>query len=185
MYICVDIFEIISWKSYDFKSQSISDLTAVGSPIRQSIVILYFINYLVMIIFALGVVFFDPKNLYLQVVGYLLLGNVIFSIGGLFFPKYLNEAINSSNNVKNTIVMATSVILFLVAMVIGALAFNNWFRFVTIGIPILFIALAFIGVYIIPTITDTVVSGLQERTMAYFYVLWIFLLSINLLFTNK
>ena len=181
-YICIDIFGILSRKDYNFTTQSISDLVAVESPIRQNMAILLLIYNILVIVFGLGVLVYDPENRNLQIIGCLILANAILTIGGIVFPKYLNEAVNSQNNVKNTIVMFFSVLCLIIAMILASFSFKNWFSYVSGGILIAFVILTILGVTIIPMLNKgTPFSGIQEHTMAYSFVLWIFLLTIVLL----
>ena len=182
IYICIDIFGIISWEEYNWSSQSISDLIAIGSPVRHMLVVLLVIYNILILIFGIGVVIYDPKNRYLQIIGCLLIGNAIFDIGGMIFPKYLNETLNSPNNTKNTIVMIFAVLFLTIAIILGAFAFKNWFRYFSVGVIIWFVLMAILGFTLIPMINKgKTLGGIQERTMAYTNMLWIFLLAIALL----
>ena len=182
--VCVDIVGIMFWKGYNFISQSISELNAVESPIRQWILPLNALYYGLLIIFGIGVLVLDPKNHFLQLIGLLLIGNGLFTLTGIIiYPKYMGESINSINNSKNTIVMAIGVLSILIAIVLGIFAFENWFRYVSLGIVILFIVLTIVGLFVIPTVNPgAILAGIQERTMVYTYQLWIILLSLALLY---
>ena len=183
--IFIDVFGIIAWKGYNYTVQSISDLPSVGSPIRNIVIPLYVISNILVIIYGFGVFTYDVQDRFLQLIGFLLVGNAIFTIGGLVFPKYLNEAINSANNYKNTIVMFLAVLFILIAVIVGIVAFQNWFRYISAGIIIFFIILTNIGLSLIPSMyPNQVVSGLQERTMAYSFNLWMFLMAVQLLLNS-
>jgi hypothetical protein len=141
LYICIDIIGILSWKGYNYVSQSISDLPGIGSPIRNIMVPLYVICYIFLLFFGLGVFFIDSESRYLQLIGSLITLNAIFSVGGLIFAKYLAEAINSTNNKKNTLVMFFAVLFLVIGIIISIFAFENWLKYGALAIIVLFTVL--------------------------------------------
>jgi hypothetical protein len=79
--------------------------------------------------------------------------------------------------------MLASVLCFILAMMLGAVAIRGWFRIFSIAIIAAYILLA-IGRF--ATANDSTTGeaasliGAQERTMSYSYLLWVFVLTLYL-----
>jgi hypothetical protein len=180
--IIMDVLSVSLWKGYDFKTQSISVLSAIGSPVRKIALPLTIITQLLMIAFAIGIWIAAAKNPLIRVMAGLLVGCAFLSlIGHAIFPLRVGE---TTVNTLNLIPMATSVILFLAAMSIGATAFHNWFRYFTIALLLAYLLMTILGALVFPrlsAIPAKPTTGLQERTMLYSYLVWVLLLAIEML----
>jgi hypothetical protein len=112
----------------------------------------------------------------------MVVGNAVLSgLASAFFPNHLGEAA-SSNNI-GVILGAAGMFLSLLAIGFGAAAYRNWFRFLSIGILLTFLVLTILGL-LRPQIAEgqpVSLVGLQERTMAYGYLLWVLVLAVVLL----
>lgn len=179
LFIATDLLAGMLWEGYSFTVQSISELSAIGAPTRPLVVPLNLFFNALLILFGLGVWSASRKRA-MYVTAVLLLGNAIISfVVVLFFPMHLGEAVSA----VHLILMATNVIfLQMLAIVFGAVAFRNWFRFYSIGTLLAFLALTIIGLFVAPQIiSGPPRSGLQERVMAYGCLLWQAMLAIVLL----
>ena len=84
--------------------------------------------------------------------------------------------------------MFISVLSFILAMVVGAVAYPGWLRILSIGIPVSYIVLAILR---FATVTPNIdggggtLIGTQERTMAYSFLLWVMALAIYLLTVTR
>lgn len=170
-------------KGYSFAAQSISELSATGSPTRSLVVLLTLAASMFMIAFGVGVWQAADHALLPRVVGGLVIGNAVAGlIAILFFPNRFGERpIFGSVGV---IVMFLGVVFFVLAMVLGAVAFSGWFRIFSIAIPVTYVLLAVLRFTTAATSSarETVsLIGAQERTMAYSFLLWVMVLAIYLL----
>ncbi|HEX6306223.1 MAG TPA: DUF998 domain-containing protein [Anaerolineales bacterium] len=138
-----------------------------------------------MIAFAVGVWFSADHYWVLRVMACLLAGNAVFyMIAGVFFPLHSGEPVNTPANTLNTIFVAVSSFLFLLAIGLGAAGNHNWFRYYSIGTLLVFLVLTILGSYVFPQIaTGQPASrvGIQERTMIYAEMLWLTLQAVVLL----
>ena len=167
------------WDGYSFTSQSISELSAIGAPTRPVVFPLNLIYNALLVAFGLGI-WESSRKRAMRVITGLLLGNAIISfVVVIFFPMHLGEAVS----VIHLILMAMNVIfLQMLTIVLGAVAFRNWFRFYSIGTLLAFLVLTIFGLFIAPQIIPgPPQSGLQERVMGYGYLLWQAILSIVIL----
>ena len=185
LYIGTDILAGLRSKGYHFDSQSASLLSALGAATRPYVLALNIVAGVLLIAFSLGVWFSADRNWILRIMACLLAGNAIFSMISLvFFPLHPGEPVNSPANTLNTIFMAVGVFLLLFAIGFGAAGNHNWFRYLSIGILLVFLVLTILGMVVFPRMAaGQPVSrvGTQERTMFYSELLWLALQALVLL----
>ena len=172
---------------YSFAAQSMSELSAAGSPTRALVVSLTPVASLLMTAFGVGVWRAAGQALLPRVVAGLVIGNAVAGlVATLFFPTRFGERpIFASTGV---IVMFLSVLFFVLAMVFGALAFRGWIRILSIAIPVAYVLLA-----VLRFATASAASaggavslvGTQERTMGYSFLVWVMALAIHLLLLSS
>ena len=79
-------------KGYSFKTQSMSDLSAVGSPVRPIVVSLTLAACLLMIAFGIGIWLTEGHQLLARIVAVLVIGNAVTGfIATAFFPTHYGE----------------------------------------------------------------------------------------------
>lgn len=182
--VATDIVAGKRWADYDFASRSISDLSAVGAPTRSLVVPLEITSLVLSILFAIGVWFLAGDNTLQRVTAVMLLGSGLFSLVGTFFPVDLAEGMTTAANKTNTVIIGTSVLFLVLAMILGAAAFRGWFRIFSI---------ALFAVFLVEDVWATwgkpfslggergPLVGVQERTMLWGYLLWMAVLAAKLL----
>lgn len=183
LFVATDILAGMLWDGYSFTSQSISELSAIGAPTRSLVLPLNLLFNALLIAFGLGI-WGGSRKRAMRVIAGLLLGNAVISfIVVIFFPMHLGEAVSA----VHLVLMAVNVIFIqMLAIVFGAFAFRNWFRFYSIGTLLAFLALTIFGVFVAPQIiAGPPQIGLQERVMAYGVLLWQAMLSIASLRAEK
>jgi hypothetical protein len=182
LWVGTDIVAGTLWDGYNFISQSISDLSAIGSPTRLFVFPLNLVCNILFIAFGLSVWRLAGRKRSLRLMASMVVGNAVLSgLASAFFPNHLGEAA-SSNNI-GVILGAAGMFLSLLAIGFGAAAYRNWFRFLSIGILLTFLVLTILGL-LRPQIAEgqpVSLVGLQERTMAYGYLLWVLVLAVVLL----
>lgn len=170
-------------RGYSFSFHSMSDICAIGSPKRKLSILLLTLSSILMIAFGYGIWGISIQALLLRVVSILIMLNAILSlVASVFFPNHYGERPKFLS--IGVILMFFSVLSFVLAMVIGAIAINGWFRFFTIMFPVVFVLLAIIRLSTAKKSEkgSNTIIGSQERTMAYSYYLWVLVLSLYLLF---
>ena len=82
--------------------------------------------------------------------------------------------------------MFTSVLSFVLAMIFGAAAFQGWLRILSIAIPTAYVLLAVARFASASSgAGEVVLIGIQERTMAYSFLVWVAALAIYLLLQSS
>ena len=171
-------------RPYDYLSQSISDLSAIGAPTYAVAYPLTILYGLLMTAFGVGVWLLGRGNRLLRLTAALLLGySLLGLVAAIFFPNRLTGDIaNAADNILYVVPMALSIFCILFAIAAGAIAFRNWFRTYSLGTLALFAALTLLSIFVFPTVAaePVVRTGLQERTMMFFNLLWVVLLAFVL-----
>jgi hypothetical protein len=177
-----DILAGMMWKGYDFISQSMSQLSALGAQTRPLVLPLDLTYDLLMIAFGVGLWQLAGQNLLMRIMAGLIIGNVVITfVVSSFFPMRTGQNLSPSANTINVVLMATSVIFFLLAMGLGAAAYRNWFRYYSAGTLLTYIVLGIMRFLVPPQATAGLpvsTVGAQERTMTIGYLLWVVLLAI-------
>jgi hypothetical protein len=177
--VSTDVLAGMLWEGYSFTSQSISALSAIGAPTRSLVFALNLVYATLLIAFGLGVWGCSQKRA-MRVIAGLMLGNAAISIAVVtFFPMHIGEPLSA---IHLGLMVVNVIFLQMLTIVIGAVAFQNWFRYYSIGTLLAFLVLTVFGIFVAPQIiSGPPQSGLQERVMGYGYLLWQALLSLVLL----
>ena len=176
LFVITDLIAGMMWGGYSVINQSISELSAIGAPTRLLVVPLNVLYNLILLAFIFGIYGSANKNRTLKFTALMMFGNVTFTLIAIFFPIYLNELNIFTNNPTGLIFLELGVFCFLFAILSGAIAFNNWFRFYSLGTILTYLALTILGLS-----QSTPHVGAQERIMVYGYLLWVIGLAITLL----
>ena len=176
------------WGNYDFVSQYISELGAIGSPSRAFTVSLGIVYGILVVIFALGVLRFAGQKRVLRIVGGLLTGYAIVGFMGFPFPMNPSEISTTLTNTMHQALAGVTVFLILLSLGFGATAFGEWFRYYTVGVILVYLilgALPFLSVVQFESGQPLPMVGLVQRIMVYGYMLWLAVLSTLLINTQK
>jgi hypothetical protein len=128
-------------KGYSFTAQSMSELSAAGSPTRSLVVLLTVVASVFMVAFGVGLWRAAGQALLPRIVSGLIIGNAVAGlVATIFFPTRFGERPIFAS--VGGIVMFLSVLFFVLAMLFGAAAFDGWFRILSIEIPVAYVVLA-------------------------------------------
>lgn len=182
LYVGADIFAAMSWHSYSYTSQSISELFAIGSPTRW---IFALVPYSPLVIaFGIGVSWSAGRNRALRMTGILLVAYGIASHVGSYFPMHQRGATGSLTDHMHILVTVILVLLIFLFVGFGAMSAGKWFRVysvATILILLVFGALAGLQGPRIAANLPTPWLGLTERVNVYSAMLWVLVLGVALL----
>jgi hypothetical membrane protein len=156
---------------YDFVRQSISDLAAVGAPTRSLVVPAEITDDLLLLAFGAGLWRAGGDDRALRVTAALVAVNAVSGLGVELFPMHLGRP--ASENTPGVALGATGVIALVGAMAASAVAIPGRFRRFSTGILGAFAALTVMGL----TVVREPATGIQERTMAYTFAVWLAVLA--------
>lgn len=187
LYVVGDVLSGLIYNAsrpYSFKDQWISELTALGSPVRPLMVAIITVDNLLLTAFAVGIWKAAGQNRALRWVGMVLLASVAIGIWvHPFFPmssRWMERAFTDTMHSTLTFVWLPFV---LVAVALSAVAFRGWFRIYSVGT---LLAMTGFGIATGNAIqgleqNDTPWAGVFERVNAYALMLWFALLAVTVL----
>ena len=183
--IATDIVAGLCTNNYHFLSQSANLLSAARAPTRPYVLPLNLTANVLMIAFSLGLWFSPHPHWAMRVTAGLILASALLSsVAAAFFPIHPELSYKDYPNNINVIVMGVGVLCFFLAIIFSVIGHNNWFRYFSIGLLVLFLLediIATRGTQ--PSLDGSPgpLVGLQERTMIYGEMFWMALQALLLL----
>jgi hypothetical protein len=184
LYVFTDILGGIIWENYDFTTQYVSELSAIGAPSRLFVIPMYFVYNILVFAFIAGVFQVSNSKLKIRILTFLLFGYIMAGVIGLFFPMNPGEPAMEFSNAMHQTLAGVTVIFILLSLAVGATIFGKQFGGYSVGTILAYLllgALPFLGVAQIEEGLPTPWLGLVERSMVYGYMLWVALLAIVIL----
>ncbi len=185
LYVGTDMLGGMLWEGYSFTSQPISELAAIGAPVRTLTAPLFFIDVVLLIAFGLGVRRSAGQNRALRVMGGLWIGIGLVGLMWTPFPMHLGEPVSSLANTIHSIFAGVQVLLVMLAIGFGAVAYRNWFRFYSIWTILTLLVAGVVAFWLVASGHPTSWFGVIERINVYGYLLWVAVLSVVLLWAEK
>lgn len=174
-------------QGYSFAAQSMSELSASGAPTRKLVVALTVTATVLMVAFGVGVWRAGGQVLLPRIVAGLVMGNAALGlIATAFFPTCFGE--RPAFGSAGVIIMFLSVMCFILAMVVGAVAYGGWLRIMSVGIPVAYVLLTVLRLSTAASASTGgagELMGIQERTMAYAFLFWVMALALHLLLSSR
>lgn len=189
VYIFADILGTLIYDGYDYTSQNISEILAIGSPARS--VALPFLNLsdLLLVVFAIGIWESAGEKRMLKAAAILLICcAAIGAVTSIFFPMNLRNSPKTYSDTMHIILTSVLVIFILGSIGAGAAASGKRFRYysiITIVVLIIFGILTGMQGPKIGTGVSTPWMGVTERINIYSYVIWVMVFAVNLLRIEK
>ncbi len=195
LYISTDTLASLLYTGYNFTDQAISELLAIDAPTRSFVAPLFTVYDILLIAFALGIWLSAGKKRVLRIMAGLMVGNA--AIGLLLwnvFPMHMQGAEATFTDTMHVLLAGVGVILILLVVVLGSLAFGKRFRFYSIGTILLFFVPTILIFLLLsmsfPQFSEKIVTmppltGVSERFSTYVCLLWQVVLAIVLLRSEK
>jgi Protein of unknown function (DUF998) len=166
-------------RPYSFRDQWISELTALGSPVRPLMVAVITVHDVLLIAFGLGIWRAVGRSRSLRWVG---LGLVATTMFGLvihpFFP--MASRWNFTDTPMHGILSVVWSLGISAVVVLAAVAYRGWFRLYSIGTVLIMMAFGIASGIAIRGIeqNDTPWAGAFERINAYALMAWLVVLVV-------
>lgn len=185
-YLGADIAAAMTWHSYSYINQSISELFAIGSPVRW---IFGFVPYSPLVIaFGIGVWWSAGRRRTLRTSGILLTCYGIVSQAASRFPMHLRGATGSLTDTMHIIMTIVLVLLILLFIAFGATAARKWFFFYSVGTIVTLLVFGALAGMQGPRIAANLPTpwlGVTERINVYSSMLWVAMLGVVLIRREK
>jgi len=190
LYAGMLVFVPMQWNDYSSASQTVSELSAINAPTRTLWVPLGIAYTLLMAVFGFGIQKFANGNRPLKIVGTII---IIYGLIGIFWPPMHQREVLAANGQTLTDTLhivwtVVTVLLMLLAIGFGTIAFGKWFRIysiMTILILLLFGILTAMAAPRVQANLPTPMAGIWERINIGVFLLWVSVLSLVLLRTKK
>lgn len=192
LYAAMTALVPIEWETYSSASQTISELSAIGAPTRAIWMPLGFVYMVLVTAFGWGVVKSAGRHRTLRTAGWAILG---FGALGLLWPfasMHLRETLaaggGTASDTMHLVLAAVTVLLMIVAIGVGSVAFGRGFRFYSIATLVVVLVFGMLTGLAAPKVQanlPTPLAGVWERISLGGFLLWITVLAILLLRTQK
>jgi len=183
VYAGADVLGGIRYEGYGFTSQTISELAAIAAPSRPLVVPLSITYDVLVIAFGLGVWGSAGRKRPLRFTAGLLVGLGVIGFAAPFAPMHVRGAELTLTDTMHIVLTSVTVLLILLAIGFGAIAFGKRFRLYSIGtilILLVFGTLAGLDGPRLAANLPTPWMGVYERINIYGYLLWVVVLAITL-----
>ena len=179
-----DILAAMIWQDYSYIDQSVSELSAIGTPTRFFVVPLLITSALLGTIFGIGVLLAAGKKSALRITGILLIIFGVVCSMNLLFPMNLRGTEQSFTGIMHLLFTGINIVLIILFIGFGAAARGKGFRiFSTLIILAILIFGAFIAMQAphVEAGLPTPLLGAIERVSYYSPYLWITVFALVLL----
>lgn len=188
LYVAMNIIAAGLYEGYDSASQTVSELSAIGTPTRQLWTSLGFIYTILIIAFGFGVRISGAHNRFLRTTGSLLIVYGIIGLGWPMAPMHQRQALAAGektlSDTMHLVFSAVTVLLMLTAIAFGAKSFGRSFRIYSIVTIILLLGFGIWTGIDAPNLEANLPTpwlGIVERILIATFLLWIIVLAAILL----
>ncbi len=189
LYVGTDLLAGIQYEGYDFVSQAISELFAIGAPTSGLVVPLFTLYDFMVLAFAWGIWSSAGGNRALRATALIM---VVGAVNGLvlwnIFPMHMRGAEATFTDVMHIALAGVGALLALLALWFGASAFGRRFRLYTIVTILVLIIPGSAVFFFVPQMAlgePTPWVGATERISTYAYLQWQIVLALILLGVKK
>jgi hypothetical protein len=169
-------------RPYSFRDQWISELTALGSPVRPLMVAVITVHDVLLIAFGLGIWRVGGRNGSLRWVGLGLVATTVFGLAiHPFFP--MASRWNFTDTPMHGILSVVWSLGISAVVVLAAVAYRGWFRLYSIGTVLVMMAFGIASGIAIRGIeqNDTPWAGAFDRINAYALMAWLVVLVVTVI----
>ena len=188
LYVAMNVFVPMRLEGYNFASQTISELSAIGVPTRPLWIPLGTAYTVLLLAFGCGVWVSAGRNRALRVVGGLLTANGLISFAWPFASMHQREVLAAGGgtlaDTMHLVLGGVTVLSYLLALGFGAAAFGKRFRLysiVSILVLLVFGALTGIDGPRVGANLPTPLVGIWERINIGVFIIWVVVLAVILL----
>ena len=188
LYLAMDVIAARTYEGYSYKSQTISELSAVGAPTRATWIPLGIVYEVLVFAFGVGVWRSAGRSRALRTAGGLL---VVFATVGLawpFAPMHRREVLaaggSTLTDTMHLVLAGMNVLLTMLIIAFGAAAFGKRFRLYSITTILALLGFGAVVALDAPKIQHdepTPWAGIMERVNVFGFMLWFAVLANALL----
>ena len=182
LYVAMNVAVPMQWPDYDWTSQAVSELSAIGAPTRALWVPLGMAYALLVIAFGLGVSSSGARSESLRRAGVVL---TVYGVIGLAWPPmHLRGAGTSLTDTLHIVFSMVTVLLMLLAMSAAARGLGWAFRVYSIVSLLIIVSFGIATALDAPNVPANLPTpwmGVWERISIGAFMLWVAALAVRLL----
>ncbi len=182
IYVALNVFVPMLWPEYSCITQTVSELSAIGSPTRSiwfPFGVLYAVSFG---LFGVGIIRVARDSRAIRTIGIL---TIIYSCFSLYWPPmHLRGMETSLTDTLHIVWTIVTVVLMVIMMSLGAVVFERSFKIYTIVSVFLLIVFGILTSMEAPNIVlnrPTPTIGVWERINIGLFMVWIIVLSMRFL----
>lgn len=179
-----DLLSGLLYDGYSFRDQAISELTAIGSPVRPLMVAVIMVHGLLLVAFGVGV-WRSSDRRSLRLVGpFLIAANMVGLILHPVFPMHSRGVTTGFTDTMHAALTAVFSLFVFVALLLAAVGYRGWFRLYSIGTVLVLVGFGMLSSLAIPNVDKNLPTpwmGAFERINAYAYLGWLVVLAVILI----
>jgi hypothetical membrane protein len=183
-YALGDLLSGFLYEGYSFRDQAISELTAIGSPVRPLMVAVMMVHGLLLVAFGVGV-WRSGDRRSLRLVGPLLIAaNMVGLVLHPVFPMHSRGMTTGFTDTMHGVLTAVFSLFVLVALLLATAGYRGWFRLYSIGTVLVLVGFGVLSALAIPNVDKNLPTpwmGAFERLNAYAYLGWLVVLAVILI----
>jgi hypothetical protein len=185
-YIGMNVFIPMLYAGYNSFTQTVSELSAIGTPTRQVWVNMALFYTMLLIAFGFGILKTANQIRNLRIVGILV---IIHAVIGIFWPPMHQREVLAAGGgtITDTLHIVWTMItvpFFMLEIGFGAAAFGKrfrWYSIITVIIIIFFGMLTGIGSRSMEANLPTPWLGVWERIIIGGYMIWVIVFAISMM----
>ena len=182
-YVVTDLVASDLYPGYSFTDQAVSELFAIGAPTAYLVVSLFTLSSGLFAVFAFGVWASSGKSRAIRAMALAIFANVIDTLLlWNFFPMHMRGVEPTFTDTMHALLAINPFVLL--SILLGAVAFRNWFRWYSVATIVLVLGFAPFAFLYVPYVISgepTPWLGIAERLPQYGHQLWHAVLAIVLL----
>ena len=183
-YALGDLLSGLLYDGYSFRDQAISELTAIGSPVRPLMLAVIMVHGLLLVAFGVGV-WRSGGRRSLRLMGpFLIAANTVGLILHPVFPMHSRGMTTDFTDTMHGALTAVFSLFVLVALLLAVVGYRGWFRLYSIGTVLVLVGFGVLSSLAIPNVTKNLPTpwmGAFERINAYAYLGWLAVLAVILI----
>jgi hypothetical protein len=188
LYVGADIFAVLRYPGYDYRSQAISEMSAIGAPTANLLAPLYTLYSALFALFGAGVWLAAGGRRSLRASSIFLIAIAALGIGWAIFPMNARGTERTLTDTMHLAMGGASSLFIISAIVCGAAAFGRIFRLYSAATVLVMLAFGYLMSIDVPRVATNLPTpylGITERTMMAAWLLWMAVLSMTLLRGNR
>jgi len=182
VYVSSDVIGALSYPGYDYSSQAISEMSAIGAPTAELLAPFYTGFSVLFAAFAAGIWLAADGRRSLRWSAGLLIAIAALGIAWAFFPMSMRGAGRSTTDAMHLMLSGMTMLLLAGAVAAGAASFGRTFRIYSVATVLAMIA--FFGLTMLDArhidTRATPYMGINERVSMAAWLLWMAVFSLAL-----